>query len=1197
LSARVELGEALDRLSAQLFDSLSGLGEHTSATRAWLASALLPIARRAKAAGLEGFTLLLAAPIKVLSDKALAARPLDELALVDFSGWLGQLRAYLDGLLTASEVPTLVEDLARHSYMPPLAAALKFGIEKALLDADWLAPETAAEAPLGDRAVADAQLIAASDSSDQAAAIEEYGLAASPPSIVAATPPDFVEPSTPAPELFSSAAEAPEVADAATSEVEKSAAPASYDPREQWSMQFESTQTDLDRPLWIAPEEIELLAQALTAQVLPVAHELLGAEAEARAEALGRIADETRLVGQAFEVMHLSALNQVVEHLLTNFELLQADLDNLDPALGSGIAEWPVLMLGALERPQESLGREALADSLMQAHWPLPLPPEIWAQVEAELARIQFGIDPALIAARKVDASPEDVELNIDPEVAPQVLSGMLQELPGNVAELSARVHALVKSGNEEDIDVARRVAHTLKGDANIVGLKGIANITHALEDVLVEMKKQPFIPGRELADALIEASDCVEAMSDFVLKRGPYPDSALDVYHHTLHWANVALDRRLQATSTAESEARSTTEPPRSETAKVAAGSSVPLSPVANTEAPPVAASLEPVASMNVPVPVLDQLLRLAGETMVLTRQLEQQIIGLTRRYRDLETGARLSERLYQELDELVAVRGASLQSTQKKGGEVDPLELDQYNDLHTVSKRLQETNSDQKDFVSGLSRTLNDLRELMAQQDQLQGELQSSVLRTRMVPVESVTARFKRAVRQTARSLLKECELEIIGERLEIDSDILAGLTDPLMHALRNSVDHGIEAVSDRVAAGKPEAGLVRLRFAREGAFVRVDVSDDGRGLNLDRIRSKAQERGLLPAGSELTETELQRLILLPGFSTRDETTQISGRGIGMDVVASEVRALNGTLELNSEAGKGMRLTMRVPASLLSAQVLVCNLPGGRVGLASDRIERIQLVQPFELAEHPGGARVMYLGQYIPAYDLDALCFGGDVRQFELNRNFIGVLVRSTEGKPVMALAPNVGDTVSVLVKSLGRYAPSIPGVRGASVLGDGSIAVVVDLPDLIADRLVGGNDGSGQSTRRKQVALPRALIADDSLSVRRALTQLLKDAGFEVQAVRDGLEALGEINRAKPDVLLVDLEMPKLNGLEVSSFVRQTDGLKDIPIIMITSRSGERHQQMATEAGVSQLMTKPYSDDFLLASIERLIRQNAG
>lgn len=1215
--------DLLELCVAQLFESVA---DERSGSAAELVANLLPAARAAKAAELSGLALLLGLQLRALTELARQGKSLAPDDLLVLAGWLSDLQLYLSGQQAESETPILLDALKQQWWLPSLKPELHSAILAQLARAPWL-QDSATPATPAEPAMPEAQTERVSDPQHEL----------HPVSSVSAPQTEFAEQPNAVTELEPTATPSLERApladprlgaalfaqadathpDARVAEQRVSASPDAsvtpppgYDPREPWSMHATRSdarsESELEAPesiRWIAAEELEMLAQAFTAQLLPVTQEVYSCDPEQLVGVLQRIADEAHMIGQAFEVMNLPQLKFSVDQLETNLELLGADPDAWHEVTQSVLGDWPLLLLATLEQPGDESIRGAFRDGLCSSAWPLPFDDAAWAALERELLEIRFGYDPAMVAARKSEATPEDVKLEFAEDLTPAVLEGMLRELPGNVAELSARVHALVKSASEDDIDVACRIAHTLKGDANIVGLRGIANLTHALEDILIELKRQPIVPQPALADALIEASDCVEAMADYVMRRGPLPDQSLDVYQHILHWANLALDKRLQREEPAAdghaSAANQATQaaatarpalPPSATSVRAAAvGTAGGMTAGVTTGGP--AESIESVATMNVPVPVLDQLLRLAGESMVVTRQLEQLLSLLKRQHREMIEGARLSERLHQELEDLVGMRGAALNSAQTSAGGMDPLELDQYNNLHTVSTRLIEASADQKGQVAAISRALTDFNELLAEQDQVQDTLQVAVLRTRMVPVDSLAARLKRTVRQTARAVLKECELTIDGIDLQIDSDILSGLTDPLMHALRNAVDHGIEGSDERRAAGKPEHGSVNLRFARDGAFVSVEISDDGRGLDLERIRAKAIEKGLITVADQLDDEQMARLILLPGFSTREQASQVSGRGIGMDVVASEVRALKGTLQLHSTAGQGMRLAIRVPASLLAAQVLVCDLPSGRVAIATDRIERLQMVQPFELSEGPNGLRIQYLGQYAAAYELDALCFSGDIRQGELGRNWIGIVLRDLNGKPVVVLAPALGEAVNVLIKPLGRYATHIPGVRGACVLGDGGAVSVVDLPDLIADR-VSEKPGSRKMVERVVRTLPRALIADDSLSVRRALSQLLQDAGYEVAAVRDGLEALGELNRQLPDIMLVDLEMPQLNGLEVCSFIRSTDSMKHIPVIMITSRSGQRHQQMAKDAGVDVLVTKPYSDDFVLQTVQQLL-----
>ena len=466
-----------------------------------------------------------------------------------------------------------------------------------------------------------------------------------------------------------------------------------------------------------------------------------------------------------------------------------------------------------------------------------------------------------------------------------------------------------------------------------------------------------------------------------------------------------------------------------------------------------------------------------------------------------------------------------------------------------------------------------------------------QHASVRTRQVSVKDFVGRFQRAVRQTSKMLDKDVDFVVTGQDTMIDRVQMENLVDPLMHALRNSVDHGVEQQSMRLTRGKPISGQVNLSFARDGRSVSVKLSDDGAGLNYERIRAKAIQRGFMSEADQVSNDDLAQIILLPGFSTKEEVSQVSGRGIGLDVVYQRIQELRGSLAIRSKQGSGMTMDIRLPASMTSLYCGLTQLDGGWAAIASDSVESFQLIEPYFCEVEGEQVYVTIDGERMPLLDLEAMICGMRSRGQVPEQAGVGVLVRSVSGEPQLGFLPEIKEMRTVIVKDFGPYLRTFPGVRGGTILGDGTVAPVIDARELMRNTAYqpwSARDESYRAALAKTVKL-RALIADDSLSVRRALEQLLTDAGFEVLAARDGLEALALIKESTPDILLLDLEMPRMNGLEVAAFVRKESDMPDVPIIMITSRTSEKHIQMAKAAGVNDILSKPYAEDALLDLIQ--------
>lgn len=941
-------------------------------------------------------------------------------------------------------------------------------------------------------------------------------------------------------------------------------------------------------PIWIGREELDLTRQAILEQVLPLTQTWSDAVDTAAADALiEELGYQCQLIVNVMELIGTLELAR-------GMDVIREGLQRREVAIGpEALAIWCNALLAAFEQP----GREA-ADLLVSVAPALPALDARWAAALGdELACVAVGFDPALIAQRKTVAGFEDIGLTPADDVLPSVLDGMYRELPGNTARLGGAVRALAATRSPEPIDEARRVAHTLKGDANTVGIRGLANLTHALEDILIALARRPDLLDDGCAELLTAASDCVEEISDHLLGRGPAPDDLLDLYQRVLDAANALADgaqtpqTSIQHAPTDIATASTPAPTPSPTTASTAM-------PAASTSALPAIAggmAASGIQSLNVPSALLDELQRLAGETLVTSRQIDQQLDGLGTIHRDQRQGVRYTHELMGRLDDLVALRGAALQSTaQKAGADLDPLEIDQYNELHVISRQLLEAHADSGEFMRRIDRIMNALSDLRSEQEQLNRDLQRTILRTRTVPFGQISQRLQRIVRQTAKQVFKQVELDIVGEDIPVDAELLERIVEPLAHLLRNAIDHGIEAPEARIAAGKPDTGRIVLRVGLQGDAATIELQDDGRGLDLDAIRARGIAAGLIDADQPADERLLTRLILLPGFSTRSSASDVSGRGIGMDVVNQRIAALRGTLALSSDAGRGTRVSMRLPVTQTLANVIVARGQRQVSAVVAASVERVVSFAAGECRYDDGRLTVALDGTAVPALPIEA--FYGDSADISMwLGGGIGLAVRDPDGRPSVVLVRSIDEVRSVVVKPMSAYLPPVPAVRGITQLGDGGLAPVIDLDVLLQS----SHDRRFDTARLSVTATApatRVVVADDSLSVRRALEQLMQDAGFEVATARDGFEALAAIQAKPTHALLVDLEMPRMNGLEVARNLRNQAATRDLPVVMITSRATDKHQAMAEQAGVTRLLGKPFSEDSLVALVRGLIAERA-
>ncbi|HQN12665.1 MAG TPA: response regulator, partial [Quisquiliibacterium sp.] len=608
----------------------------------------------------------------------------------------------------------------------------------------------------------------------------------------------------------------------------------------------------------------------------------------------------------------------------------------------------------------------------------------------------------------------------------------------------------------------------------------------------------------------------------------------------------------------------------------------------------------------LRVPGRVVDRMLDLAAEAAILLSQVQEQVALLNATRAAFRLGTERLGELSGELDRLVDGRGVSLTGRRSRG-EFDALEFDDFDELHTVSRRIAESAADEKLIEQQLQRHGFGLAESVGHLERVQTDLREAVMQSRMMAVSSIAPRLQRAARQAARMIGRRIELAIVGEQTAVDAQLLQRIVDPIAHLLRNAVDHGIEPEERRIAQGKPATGRIELRFERDGALLRVHCTDDGAGLDLDAIRRKALALGLLAHDQAPTDAQIARLTLHPGFSTRDAATQVSGRGIGLDVVNRTVQGLRGAVDITSSPGAGTTVTLAFPERMATTAVAVSRTPSHVLALSVRGVERVLAADGLAPDER-GALRFVLEDDVVPAVPLDValgLPAGFFARDVELARRSgaahatasaaqVVLLVRRDDGERVALVAPDLAQTRNVVVRPFPSWMPRRRAIDGAAVLGDGAVAPVIDLPALLAggDPVVAPDVELPTAGR----AAPVCLVVDDSVSVRRSMQTFLQDLGFEVDAAGDGVEALAMIERRVPDVAIVDLEMPRMNGVEFAAALRAHERTVEVPVIMITSRYSERHRAMAIDAGVDVFLTKPYSEDELAAHVRRCLERGA-
>jgi chemotaxis protein histidine kinase CheA len=895
------------------------------------------------------------------------------------------------------------------------------------------------------------------------------------------------------------------------------------------------------------------------------------------ADALSQFALHIERFGSACQAAEMDGLHQVSSVFSKNLYYFSENEPRLTEHQLTLLSTWPEKVMAYLLDPGESNSSEELTHLLQDDELPKKLMQGVAPALINLLKAVYVSDTEVSKEARQTVATAEDVSIELPEDINQELLDGLLQELPGQTEEFSSAIQSLIDgSGDISEVQKAQRVAHTVKGAANTVGVRGIATLTHQLEDIMSALNELNHLPSPELANVFMEASDCLEEMSEALVEKGSSPSNSQEVLQSVLDWANRIETEGVECLASTQEQTSSTL------------GDKIEAKESEKNQEEEQADS-----TLRVSANLIDEILRLLGETMIVTSQLQERVRLSTLQSQRLIEHQSMVQSLTSDLEVQVDISGSVY--TQKQAvnqNEVfDSLELEEYNELHTVTHQIVEAAVDSYEFNQEIATDLRELDELLIEKLRLHNEIQDLVMRTRMVPIKTITPRLQRIVRQTCRTTKKQAALEISGSDTLIDSNIINKLIDPLMHMLRNAIDHGIESREDRIHKNKDPEGKLSLIFFREGTQIVVRCKDDGAGLNHKAIIEKAIKHNLIEENEKLSEDEINRLILHPGFSTREKATQTSGRGVGMDVVHTELLAMKGSVHIESEEDNGCLVELRMPISLMSSHALLLRHLNQIIAVSNHGIEKILHPSDSQIIKTDEGTFCEVDGEKLKMVTLESLLNLPEDRRHDDRETRPALLIREEELNHVVYIQEIV-DTRDLFVKSMGKYINNIKGILGATILGDGSVVPVIDLPELIRAPVVNLHSPSEMTQTNIHRALPIALVVDDSLSARRALAQVIQDAGFDVRTAKDGLEAVGIIEKKKPDILLVDMEMPRMNGMELTSHVRGFDNTKDIPVIMVTSRSTDKHRKQAEEAGVDVYVTKPFTEDDLLDHVHELL-----
>ncbi len=806
-----------------------------------------------------------------------------------------------------------------------------------------------------------------------------------------------------------------------------------------------------------------------------------------------------------------------------------------------------------------------------------------------------------------------------------------------------------------------QRDIHTLKGGARMVDFSGIGDLGHELENLLVSIVDGHTEITGQVFDVLFGVRDELQFMYEAVRENGQniLPDesnlSALEALRkgkseHSVEPSmgaeenNEAASHRtiLKAGDNQETQSDTIDSIEISNTDSTALlsatdsvvndnsiSSAIPREPLSRTMSASEETSLANIVAMaedqggkgidtgknkhdrsqavhgsiRVRSDLIDNLVNLAGESNIFSSRLEQQSNTFRFSLNELDqTVTRLRNQLRQmeiETEAQILFRHERDSQFADENDNFDPLEMDRYSQLQQLSKGLMESVGDLgslQDILGDLSR---DTELLLLQQGRVNTELQERLMQARVVPFAATMApRLRRIVRQTCQQLGKKAELKLIGANEKMDRRLLDRMISPLEHMLRNSIAHGIESPEVRAARSKTEVGTITMSVSREAGEIIIQVSDDGGGLDTTAIRSKAEARELIVKNADMTDEDIMQLIVHPGFSTADEVSQIAGHGIGMDVVNSEIKRLGGLLKIESMVEQGTSITVRLPFTLAISQALLVGVVHDLYALPLGSIEGISRIthdKAKEITATPGEQTYQYGDEDYQVASLGKI-LGRTMTMHDENMKPTLILVQVGEHRIAFYVDEIVGRR-EIVIKSLGAQLSSVNGVSGGTILGDGRVALILDVPALV--RTVAASHGlpeapKAEPVESRQKADIRVMVVDDSITVRRVTTRLLERYDMEVVTARDGVEAVALLEEIVPDAMLLDIEMPRMGGYELAAQMKNDERYKNIPILMITSRTGAKHRERAEAIGVDHYLGKPYQEVDLLAHVNQMLEE---
>lgn len=804
-----------------------------------------------------------------------------------------------------------------------------------------------------------------------------------------------------------------------------------------------------------------------------------------------------------------------------------------------------------------------------------------------------------------------EVPLEEPTEVTPQVLELYIQESREQLDDINYILLKLEKTPENEELQHhLMRCMHTLKGSSGMVYAHKIERLSHCSEDILEKniRAKQALPP--DLFNLLFETVDEIKYLLNEIEENGKEKGRNSENLLNKLgsYYQEAQAEKEVEPMEEKETGEKVEEEP-------------VELLTIGKKKAVEAAGAKETYLRLN--INRMNHLLNMAAELVISNNQFKNQLDRLKNFIPLLNTNLKVFRDTEDYLNTMVR-EGKHLQEAlnpliENKPGTKESLKK-QIDNIQRVLKNVK----NMQDEITSITHMLKDnsktYDENLEKINKLSNELLDDIMQARLVPINLLFQRFHRPIRDLANQLKKQIRLSISGEDTELDRTLVDELHEPLLHLIRNAIDHGLETAKERKALGKDPEGLLEIKASRDRNQVIIDISDDGSGIDLENVKENAIAKGLLTAedAEHMSEQELFEYLFYPGFSTAKETTLVSGRGVGLDAVKAQIEKAKGDIRTYTEKGKGTTFSIRVPISLSVIQSMLVDVSGHVYSIPLMQVEETLNVNGQDLLSEEDRYYITYREKKIPVVQLSHLLRLRDIQLKAISAeiNYPVIMVQD-EGNRVALLVDKIIRREEILIKSLGPGLKRLRYISGGSIMVDGQVVLVLDIPQIIQDIIKGvklpaadasitripvkekkASATAGGKRKRKLIEgrKPVALVVDDSLSIRKYLSSLLMQKGFVTETARNGYEALELLNKQEFDIMVTDLEMPKLSGYELIETLRYDQRFMAFPIIVLTGRAGENFRQLTAELGADAYIIKPFKDRELFEQIDKFIEIEA-